>query len=216
MPADRLPPWRRVLVVVAHPDDESFGLGGIIGAFTRAGAEVSVLCFTHGEASTLGTGDLREVRRRELTDAARVLGVGDVHLHDFEDGSLSAVVPELTDVVTRAIGAFWPDGLLTFHVDGVTGHPDHSAATTAAINAAASTVLPLAQWTLPRDVARTMSEETGGEFSGYPDTEIDLRIKVSRELHHRAIAAHPSQAVPGSPLWRRLELLGEYEHLILA
>jgi hypothetical protein len=48
-----LPVWTSVLVVVAHPDDESFGLGAILDAFTAAGATVEVLCLTHGEASTL-------------------------------------------------------------------------------------------------------------------------------------------------------------------
>jgi LmbE family N-acetylglucosaminyl deacetylase len=48
-----LPVWTSVLAVVAHPDDESFGLGAILDAFTRAGARGEVLCLTHGEASTL-------------------------------------------------------------------------------------------------------------------------------------------------------------------
>jgi hypothetical protein len=48
-----LPRLARVLAVCAHPDDESFGLGAVLAAFTGAGAESSMLCFTHGEASTL-------------------------------------------------------------------------------------------------------------------------------------------------------------------
>ena len=52
-PVDRLPAWSDVLAVVAHPDDESFGLGALLAAFVAAGVRVSVLCLTHGEASTL-------------------------------------------------------------------------------------------------------------------------------------------------------------------
>jgi LmbE family N-acetylglucosaminyl deacetylase len=48
----RLPPWRSVLAAVTHPDDESLGLGAILSAFADHGAELAVLCFTHGEAST--------------------------------------------------------------------------------------------------------------------------------------------------------------------
>jgi len=43
------------LAVIAHPDDESFGLGAVLAALSGAGAQVRVLCFTRGEASTLGT-----------------------------------------------------------------------------------------------------------------------------------------------------------------
>src|SRR5665811_2572537 len=53
--ADILPAWMSVLAVVAHPDDESFGLGAILDAFTRTGARVEVLCLTHGEACLLYT-----------------------------------------------------------------------------------------------------------------------------------------------------------------
>lgn len=48
-----LPDTARVLAVVAHPDDESFGLGAIIDGLTAGGMAVAVLCFTHGEPSTL-------------------------------------------------------------------------------------------------------------------------------------------------------------------
>ena len=51
--ADVLRPWTSVLAGVAHPDDESYGLGAILDAFARAGAGVELLCVTNGGASTL-------------------------------------------------------------------------------------------------------------------------------------------------------------------
>jgi LmbE family N-acetylglucosaminyl deacetylase len=86
-----LPAWRSVLAVVAHPDDESFGLGATVDAFTRTGATVEVLCLTLGEASTLhgASGDLASVRGAELVEAADLLGVTPARLRDDPDGALS-------------------------------------------------------------------------------------------------------------------------------
>ena len=63
-PGRQLPAWASVLAVVAHPDDESFGLGAVIDRLAAGGAAVHVLCYTHGEASTLNEtrADLRSAR----------------------------------------------------------------------------------------------------------------------------------------------------------
>lgn len=52
-PGRALPAWASVLAVIVHPDDETFGLGAVIDALVTGGAAVHVLCYTHGEASTL-------------------------------------------------------------------------------------------------------------------------------------------------------------------
>lgn len=58
---------RRVLAVVAHPDDESFGLGGLLALLSDGGVPTTVLCFTHGGASTLhGTPASARRRRRSV------------------------------------------------------------------------------------------------------------------------------------------------------
>lgn len=59
------------LAVVAHPDDESFGLGAILAALTSRGTTVRVLCFSHGEASSLGFSDHRAATAAALDVAAR-------------------------------------------------------------------------------------------------------------------------------------------------
>src|SRR5450755_2334393 len=71
-PERQLPGWRSALVVVAHPDDETFGLGALIAGLTASGTAVHMLCFTRGEASTLNENDsdLLAARARELRQAA--------------------------------------------------------------------------------------------------------------------------------------------------
>src|SRR5699024_10827582 len=106
-----LPAWRRVLVVVAHPDDESFGLGAVISSFTAADVVVDVLCLTRGEASTLHSveGDLSTIREHELRAAADALGAHSVDLRRLPDGGLSDVDPAVLDTeVERAVAATRP------------------------------------------------------------------------------------------------------------
>jgi LmbE family N-acetylglucosaminyl deacetylase len=62
-PGRLLPAWRQALVVVAHPDDETFGLGAVADRFTAGGTAVHVLCFTHREASTLNENTPNYARR---------------------------------------------------------------------------------------------------------------------------------------------------------
>ncbi|HUX69720.1 MAG TPA: PIG-L deacetylase family protein, partial [Cellulomonadaceae bacterium] len=90
---EALPRWRSVLVVVAHPDDESFGLGAVIDSLVSRGASVTVLCLTHGEASTLhgSTADLATLRESELRTAAAALGCVATVLRDHPDGALGEV-----------------------------------------------------------------------------------------------------------------------------
>jgi len=124
-----LPAWTSVLAVVAHPDDESFGLGAILDAFIQAGTRVEVLCLTHGEASTLhGTsGELATVREAELAAAALALGVNRTRLLDYPDGGLGRV-PQAAPAadVTAAARSSRADGLLVFDTGGVTGHAGSS------------------------------------------------------------------------------------------
>lgn len=211
-----LPPWHDVLVVVAHPDDESFGLGAIIDAFVRARARVRVLCFTRGEASTLGGDlpDLAAVRERELREAGAELGIDDATLLAWPDGGLGEIpVADLGAVVLDHVAARHTDGLLAFDPSGVTGHPDHVAATHAAQHGAVAAGLPLLGWTLPAEVVATLNAEYGSALIGHEPAEIDVELAVDRTTQRRAVLAHATQAVPSSILWRRLELLGHREVL---
>src|SRR5215472_14727381 len=178
-----VPFWSGALAVVAHPDDETFGLGAVIDLMAQAGTAVHVLCYTHGEASTLnetGVG-LHAARSRELALASAELGVATVDLLDYGDGRLSAVPRgQLAAHVEAAAAQYSPDGLLVFDETGITGHPDHQAATAAARRAGSSAGLPVLAWALPDDVAGQLRQETGQPFTGQPTCRIDFRVGVNR------------------------------------
>ncbi len=209
-----LPAARSVLAVCAHPDDESFGLGAVLDRFVENGALVSVLCFTRGEASTLGITEaaLDELRSAELARAAAELGVARVELTAHPDGSLeSEPLDQLAAEVAAMALEVGAELLVVFDEDGVTDHPDHRRATQAALAGAPG--LAALAWTVPRSVSQVLNAELGTTFIGRPEEEIDLVLRVDRARQHRAIACHQSQSTNNPVLRRRLELLGDTESL---
>lgn len=211
----QLPAWHSVLAVVAHPDDESFGLGAVLSKFAQRG-EVFLLCLTRGEASTLHgvDGDLAAVREGELRASARALGLREVALLAHPDGHLAEQPAEaLEDAVVDLAERTAADGLVVFDPSGVTGHPDHRVATTAATGAAARLGLPVLGWTIPDAVATALNMEFSATFTGHLDSQIDIELPVDRFRQRAAVTCHPSQALLSSVLWRRLEMLGDVEHL---
>lgn len=195
------------LAVVAHPDDESFGLGGVLSALAAGGIPVRVLCLTHGEASTLGAAeDLGIIRARELMAAAAELGIREVTLLDHPGGRLDETPAEVIEaaVEDRLAGA---DLLVVFEPRGVTGHPDHRAATAAAERVATRHRIAVLEWGVPGAAAAELNREFGTRFVA----AVGQRVRVDRAAQWRAIACHRTQARGDAVLQRRLALLGDFE-----
>jgi LmbE family N-acetylglucosaminyl deacetylase len=139
---------RRLMAVLAHPDDESLGFGGTLAKYAAEGIETSLVCATRGErgwtgepAAYPGPRALGRLREAELLAAARALGIADVTLLDYLDGDLRRAAPrEAVARIVREIRRVRPDVVVTFGPDGAYGHPDHvaiSQLTTTAIACAA-------------------------------------------------------------------------------
>ena len=123
-----------LLVVMAHPDDESMGCGGLILRHTRAGIPVHLICATRGEAGWTGKPigakmeDLAEIRTRELDEAAAALAISGVDLWDYPDGGVDKADPqEITQRVWEQITRLRPKAVVGWGPDGGYGHPDHIA-----------------------------------------------------------------------------------------
>ncbi|MEX2226241.1 MAG: PIG-L family deacetylase [Dehalococcoidia bacterium] len=155
----------RMLCVVAHPDDESLGLGGILAKYGAEGVETHVVTATRGERGWFGPSEenpgpqaLAQIREQELHDAARVLGVHEVTLLDYHDGELDrADQAVLLRQIVGHIRRIRPDVVVAFDHNGVYGHPDHIAATratTAATVAAADANFDASSSAPPHSVAK--------------------------------------------------------------
>ncbi len=68
-------------------------------------------------------------------------------------------------------------------------------------------------WALPAGIADRLRAETGQPFAGQAAGRLDFAIRVSRTRQRQAALLHASQLSPAAPLWRRLELQGDIEHL---
>ncbi len=128
-------PELRLLCVLAHPDDESLGTGGMLAKYSREGIGTFVVTATRGERGRFddkGTKPGLEVvgraREAELRAAARELGVREVALLDYLDAELDRANPvEAAEKIAVHIRRVRPHVVVTFDPFGAYGHPDHIA-----------------------------------------------------------------------------------------
>ncbi len=125
-------PW---LVISPHPDDETFGIGGLLRKGFLKGFRINLIVLTGGELQ----GDAEE-RRRETLDALRVLGgEGVVEFWDYPDRGVSQEIKELYEDLKKALSKKRPTSI--FVTSPMDIHPDHRAASKAVFYAAKE-VLP--------------------------------------------------------------------------
>jgi LmbE family N-acetylglucosaminyl deacetylase len=125
----------KLLCVLAHPDDETLGCGGLIAWSVAHDVEVHLICATRGERGWAGLEQddpglaaMGTIREAELRAAAQVLGIHTVTLLDYIDGDLDRADPKdaIAQIVTH-VRRLRPHVVVTFDCFGAYGHPDHIA-----------------------------------------------------------------------------------------
>ena len=135
---------KTILAVLAHPDDESFGLGGTLALYASKGYDTYLICATRGEVGTVdeeylnGFTDIAELRTQELMRAAKYLGLKNVFFLGYRDSGMPGMeenkhpdaqinhpIDEVAGVVVKYIRELKPDIVLTFDPIGGYKHPDH-------------------------------------------------------------------------------------------
>ena len=215
----------RLLVTVAHPDDETFGTGSVIALAAEHGAQVTVCCATRGEAGEVpgltSAAEIAAAREAELRSAGTALGVDRFVLLDYidsgmagEPGPRTLVGAPFGDVISdvrHVVDDVKPDVVVTLDADHGDGHRDHAVIGRATVQACRH--LPVTRvyaWTVPRPLlARWFAElekvrpdsahlELDQRGLGRPAQQITTVLDVSgmRAKREHAISLHVSQVSP--------------------
>jgi LmbE family N-acetylglucosaminyl deacetylase len=133
-----------LLSVLAHPDDESFGMGGTLAKYADEGVEVHLICATRGEAGEVEPefledyNSIAELRVAELNCAVKHLGISSLTILDYRDSGMSgstsnqhpgalinAPIDQVAKEIAKKIRELKPQVILTFDPLGGYKHPDH-------------------------------------------------------------------------------------------
>lgn len=157
-----------LLAVLAHPDDESFGMGGTLALYAKRGVKVHLICATRGEVGDVseeylkGFGSVAEKREAELRCAAGILGLTGVYYLGYRDSGMpgtpdnlhpnaltAAPLAKVVDDLVPYIRRIKPQVVVTFDPIGGYRHPDHIAIHKATVEAFAAAADPAYPSELP-------------------------------------------------------------------
>lgn len=186
---------KRLLVVFAHPDDESFGPAGTMIHYASRGVGVHYVCATRGEAGYAAPelltryNSLAELRTAELRCATEQLGLTGLHMLDYRDSGMENTVEnnnpaslyqaplvEVAGKVIQLIRQIQPQIVLTFGPSGGYFHPDHvkmhQAATMAFFAAGDGEKFPCQQDDLPPYQPQKLY------YTVFPQGAVKLAVKI--------------------------------------
>jgi LmbE family N-acetylglucosaminyl deacetylase len=207
----------RLMLVLAHPDDESLANGGMVAKYVAEGVQTYLVTATRGEQGWFGPEDenpgpeaLGRIREAELLEAAEVLGIRSVSFLDYHDGELDeAPADEVVAKIVRHIRRVKPHVVVTFDQNGLYGHPDHIAIcrhATAAVAAAGDPSFSDDDYQLPHHVSKLY-------YMAWTQEDVELYQSAFGELtmqvngHRRGSAPWQEWAITtridASAHWRR-------------
>ncbi len=191
----------KILCVAAHPDDLDFGCAGSVASWVAEGHEVVYCIVTDGQAggfdNSISRDEMAEIRRREQTEAAKVVGVTELHFLGFPDGAVTFDLA-LRKAIARVIRLVRPERVVgqspERNYDRIYGsHPDHLAAGEATMAA----VYPDArnEFAFPELLDEGLEPHAVAELwligGPEPDQHIDVTDTVERKIE--ALLCHQSQ-----------------------
>jgi len=194
LPALPIDDLRRLVLVAAHPDDETLGAGGLLARVAALGLPISILVLSSGETTSSDTRTpsperLAAMRRIDVMDAVSVLAPeATLRLLDLPDGSLAAHITDAVQAISAEMPADEPGTWIVapWRADG---HPDHEAAGVAAAGAAKTGHARLFEYPI---WAWHWSTPTGDVWPEVALRALDL-TPAEREAKAKAVAMHHSQ-----------------------
>ncbi len=203
---------KKILILTAHPDDESFLAAGTIHENHRASGKTFLICATLGEKGgshlkkPLSEKELGKLRLNELKQVSELLNIDSLETLDFPDGQVSKYEAEILKRISPAIEKLQPDLLMSFGPDGITGHNDHIAMSKVAANLAKQYSLPLAIFAIPEQIRGTACEwlKTRRANKNHYQEEFilcegNISVQINSKIKLKALKLHASQINENDP-----------------
>ena len=143
---------KTLLAILAHPDDETFGMGGTLALYARKGVDVQLITATNGDVGEVAANYLKgyksvaDRRISELKCAAKLLGISGLHFLNYRDSGMAGTpdnknpkalaaqpLEKVAAQVAHLIREIKPQVVITFDPIGGYYHPDHIASHKAAV-----------------------------------------------------------------------------------
>ena len=185
---------RQLLVIFPHPDDEAFGVSGTIATHVQNGTRVTYACLTLGEMGrNMGNPlfanreSLPIIRKVELENAAKILGIADLRMMGLRDKTIEFEDEDmLTDMMSELIAEINPSLVISFY-PGYSVHPDHDATGAAVVRAVGKIPVEFR----PKLHCVAFSNNCVDEIG---EADIVLNVSAVAETKMAAIKAHQSQS----------------------
>jgi|SRR5579872_888666 len=202
---------KKILFVMAHPDDESFLAAGTAYRNAMAGGTNFLICATSGEKgrshllAPVTESELKRIRKSELREVCNFLKVKRLIFLELPDGGLKGKRPLLYKKVLELASVLRPDYILSFDRDGVSGHLDHitisSVSKQAAKKIRVSFVGCCAPPVLAKNFGKTLllRRKFGKYSAAVEHVRPNLIIKIDPKVKMKALGFHKSQLDQGNP-----------------
>jgi LmbE family N-acetylglucosaminyl deacetylase len=180
------PRARRLLAVLPHPDDESYGCAGTFKRLAADPDAATVLfCLTRGEASEIGPArglspeEVADLRTQRMDEVGRILELDGMILGDLPDGRLArCALDSVAAAIDEVLRAFEPQVVITHDPRGVNAHGDHIATHWAVRHALLGKQVRLAMLAYPAEVAEAVKPRL---LLPTPEEEIDAILHLTEE-----------------------------------
>lgn len=200
---------KKLLFVVAHPDDESFIAAGAIYENQKRGGKNYIICATYGEQgkahlkTPVSLNQLKHIRKKEIQQVAKFLKTDGLYFLNFPDTKLINHQAQLTAKVEKLAKKIKPDYILSFGQDGISGHLDHITIGQVAKKIAKKFKTPFVAFAASPAIRNNFENITARRKHGKYKKSIrhalpNLKLKVNYKVKQKTLSFHKSQAGPST------------------
>jgi LmbE family N-acetylglucosaminyl deacetylase len=195
---------KKLLFIVAHPDDESFLAAGTVHQNHLAGGKNYIICATFGEqgrahlTKPASTKQLAQIRKQELIKVSKFLKIDGLYFLNLPDTKVKENKNIFKNKAEKIIQKIKPEFIFGFGPDGISGHMDHIAAGEVSKKLAGKNKIPYLTFGASPEFIKnfklTIKRRAHGKYGkNITHTKPNIKIQINYKVKHKAFSFHKSQ-----------------------